>query len=71
MLFLVYHHLGAFWKSVREASTSRLLCFTTGFPGVPKGSSLQLFSNASNAVHRCGGNVRTDVSITITCYGAE
>ena len=44
------------WKSAREASTSRLVCFTTGFPGAPKGSPLQLFPNGSNAVHRCGTN---------------
>src|ERR1035438_1498983 len=55
MLLLVYHHLGDSWKSAREASTSRLLCFTTGFPGAPKGSPLQLFPNGSNAVHRSGG----------------
>src|SRR5882724_10323400 len=54
MLFLVYHHLGDSWKSAREASTSRLLCFTTGFPGAPKGSPLQLFSICSNAVHMSG-----------------
>src|SRR6267154_4010287 len=28
--------------------TSRLLCFTTGFPGAPKGLPLQLFSIRSN-----------------------
>src|SRR5258708_31524569 len=54
MLLLVYHHLGDSWKSACEASTSRLVCFTTGFPGAPKGSPLQLFPNGSNAVHRCG-----------------
>src|SRR5580692_7387580 len=54
MLLLVYHHLGDSWKSAREALTSPLLCFTTGFPGAPKGSPLQLFPNGSNAVHRCG-----------------
>src|ERR1700685_462974 len=54
MLLLVYHHLGDSWKSAREASTSRLLCFTTGFPGAPNGSSLQPLSNRSNPVHRCG-----------------
>ncbi|MGA8271047.1 MAG: group II intron maturase-specific domain-containing protein [Candidatus Sulfotelmatobacter sp.] len=54
MLFLVDHHLGDSWKSAREALTSRLLCFTTGFPGGPNGSSLQPPSIRSNPVHRCG-----------------
>src|ERR1700720_1510467 len=48
MLLLVYHHLGDSWESAREGLTSRLLCFTTGFPGAPKGSPLQLFSLCSN-----------------------
>jgi hypothetical protein len=30
------------------------MVITTGFPGAPKGSPLQLFPNGSNAVHRCG-----------------
>src|SRR5580704_15655837 len=64
MLLLVYHHLGDSWKSAREASTSRLLCFTTGFPGAPKGSPLQLFPNFSNAVHRCGCNSVTISTLT-------
>src|SRR5258707_11316446 len=64
MLLLVYHHLGDSWKSAREASTSRLLCFTTGFPGAPKGSPLQLFPNGSNAVHRCG--VISDIGDEVT-----
>src|SRR6202041_533860 len=48
MLLLVYPHLGDSWESAREGLTSRLLCFTTGFPGAPKGSPLQLFSLCSN-----------------------
>jgi hypothetical protein len=48
MLLLVYYHLGDSWKSAREGLTSRPLCFTTGFPGAPKGSPLQLFSICSN-----------------------
>src|SRR6516162_3122347 len=35
--------------------TSRPFCFTTGFPGSPKGSSLQLFPLNSKSVHRTGG----------------
>src|ERR1700723_2496391 len=48
MLLLVYHHLGDSWESAPHGVTSRLLCFTTGFPGAPKGSPLQLFSLCSN-----------------------
>jgi hypothetical protein len=36
MLFPVYPHLGDSWKSAREASTSRLPCFTAGFPGTQR-----------------------------------
>src|SRR5260370_13370590 len=72
MLFLVYHHLGDSWKSAREASTSRLLCFTTGFPGAPKGSPLQLFPNGSNAVHRCGNmrSIAREITVLSTCERA-
>src|ERR1700730_2790517 len=54
MLLLALHHLGDSWKSAREALTSRLLCFTTGFPGSPKGLPPQHFSISSNAVHMSG-----------------
>jgi hypothetical protein len=37
MLLFVVHLLGASMKSAREAGTSLPLCFTTGFPGFPKG----------------------------------
>src|SRR5664280_471776 len=42
------------WKSAREALTSRLVCFTTGFPGSPKGSFPQHTSVRSNPMHRLG-----------------
>jgi len=42
------------WKSAREALTSLPLCFTTGFPGSPKGSLPQHLFSTSNAVHRSG-----------------
>jgi hypothetical protein len=45
------------WKSAREALTSRLLCFTTRFPGSPKGLPPQHFSISSNAVHMSGYKV--------------
>jgi hypothetical protein len=41
-------------KSAREAATSLPLCFTTGFPGFPKGLLPQDLFNSSNAVHRLG-----------------
>ena len=41
-------------KSAREAGTSLPLCFTTGFPGFPKGLLPQDLFNSSNAVHRLG-----------------
>src|SRR5208283_3465111 len=42
------------WKSAGEALTSPPLCFTTGFPGSPKGSLPQHLFSTSNAVHRSG-----------------
>src|SRR5208283_2335194 len=50
------------WKSAREALTSLPLCFTTGFPGSPKGSLPQHLFSTSNAVHRSGS-----MSHTHTC----
>src|SRR5664280_1692107 len=47
------------WKSAREALTSRLVCFTTGFPGSPKGSFPQHTSVRSNPMHRLGVKVNT------------
>jgi hypothetical protein len=41
-------------ESAREAGTSLPLCFTTGFPGLPKGLLPQDLFNSSNAVHRSG-----------------
>jgi hypothetical protein len=35
--FLFFAFWVTSWKSAREANTSRLLCFTTGFPGAPNG----------------------------------
>jgi hypothetical protein len=43
-------------KSAREAATSPPLCFTTGFPGHPKGLLPQNLFNSSNAVHSSGNN---------------
>jgi UDP-N-acetylenolpyruvoylglucosamine reductase len=43
-------------KSAREALTSPPLCFTTGFPGSPKGLLPQNLFNSSIAVHRSGTN---------------
>src|SRR5712691_7775465 len=46
--FLFFTFWVTSWKSAREASTSRLLCFTTGFPGSPMGLPPQHFSFSSN-----------------------
>jgi hypothetical protein len=54
MLFLVDHHLGDSRKSAPEAPTSRLLCFTTGFPGPQTAHLFSPSFNRSNPVHRCG-----------------
>src|ERR1700733_8188610 len=53
--FLFFTFWVTSWKSAREALTSRLLCFTTEFPGSPKGLPPQYFSISSNAVHMSGG----------------
>jgi hypothetical protein len=57
MLLLVYLSI-TIWvtpgNQLVKASTSPLVCFTTGFPGAPQGSPLPLFPNGANAVHRCG-----------------
>jgi sensor histidine kinase regulating citrate/malate metabolism len=60
MLLFVVHLLGASMESAREAGTSLPLCFTTGFPGLPKGLLPQDLFNSSNAVHRSGINNAVD-----------
>src|SRR5712691_10504641 len=55
--FLFFTFWVTSWKSAREASTSRLLCFTTGFPGSPMGLPPQHFSFSSNP---CIGPVKQE-----------
>src|SRR5260370_21565100 len=52
MLSAAYNHLGDSWKSVREAPTSRISCFTPGFSGSPNGVVVPQTRISSDHVHR-------------------